>query len=148
MKRRKDETEDIVYNVNFPAMKTRLKDYMKQKRLTNTEKEEMLNKCLNLIHVWNNNSGIRSREDEEAAFDKCKEAINSIIHERSSYESKQTICWKCKHAVPAIHNGRYVKGCEWSIYRACVPGWEADELPYGPGKKTYNVRSCPKFKKG
>lgn len=37
-----------------------------------------------------------------------------------------TLCWNCKHAVPKINRetGGYITGCDWSIRRKPILGWE------------------------
>lgn len=67
--------------------------------------------------------------------------------------SSDTICWHCKHAVPKIEDGKYTKGCEWSIKHEPVPGWITNacvdyRYPNGKIVKSYSVKSCPKFKEG
>lgn len=72
-----------------------------------------------------------------------------------SDEDKPTICWGCANAVPKIdeQTGKYIRGCEWSIRRKPVPGWETYcfvDYTYKDGKtlRAYSVKSCPKFKEG
>ena len=75
---------------------------------------------------------------------------------RARYHPEKTqsmsLCWKCKHAVPKLQNGRYVKGCEWSIMRLPVLGWEAKarilKVAHGMDRFSYDVKSCPKFERG
>lgn len=74
----------------------------------------------------------------------------------------EQLCWKCRHAVPeAVTDARtggrhYTRGCEWSIYRAPVAGWDAVEceIPAKSGSSdgrmipSYWIRRCPKFERG
>lgn len=71
-------------------------------------------------------------------------------------DKDQTICWRCRHAVPKINSRtgevRYVRGCPWSIYRQPVIGWDAEErmLPGHNGRRmrSFLVKSCPMFEEG
>ena len=75
---------------------------------------------------------------------------------RTKYQPQKTqsmtLCWQCKHAVPKIYKNRYVKGCEWSIKRLPVIGWDAEtkilRVTATDDCISYNVKSCPKFEKG
>lgn len=67
-------------------------------------------------------------------------------------EKPKTLCWDCVHSVPKRINGQYVRGCEWSIKRLPVIGWEAEtkilRVAATDDCISYNVKSCPKFEKG
>lgn len=58
--------------------------------------------------------------------------------------SPETLCWKCRNAVPNSQTGA---GCEWSKGFCPVPGWTA-ELHECDGIESYRVLSCPKFERG
>lgn len=64
----------------------------------------------------------------------------------------ETLCWACRHAVPKISGDVYVQGCEWSIKRLPVLGWDADarilKVSHEQDCFSYTVKSCPKFEKG
>lgn len=69
----------------------------------------------------------------------------------------ETLCWKCRHAVPkrSRRTGRYIQGCDWSIYRCRVPGWKAKEdiIIMGSSRSpktvtSFEVQECPKFERG
>ena len=55
-----------------------------------------------------------------------------------------TICWECVHAIP---NPEKKHGCAWSILKKPVPGWIAEETKLC-GITSFNVKHCPKFKRG
>lgn len=81
--------------------------------------------------------------------DECKEINLSCNAGRGNpHLPGETLCWCCKNAIP---DGG-LKGCEWSVYRQPVPGWEADKtvLSDQGGYKTwsYIVKRCPKFVRG
>lgn len=63
-----------------------------------------------------------------------------------------TLCWHCKHAVPKYDKkGRCIQGCNWSLYKRPVIGWNASkEYITFKGKRTpsYDVRECPQFERG
>lgn len=73
------------------------------------------------------------------------------IPERQRNES---ICWFCKNAVPTRNeNGNFVTGCEWSIRKQPVPGWQSiDKVRKRLGLDEYytahKVQACPKFERG
>lgn len=73
----------------------------------------------------------------------CSEAC------RSRSWSSATICWMCRHSVPKIQGGKYVRGCSWSIHLEPVKGWTAEEVEKGAGTnssfKTWRVKDCPHF---
>lgn len=52
--------------------------------------------------------------------------------------SKQTLCWKCKNAVPSA-DGTY--GCNWSRSLQPVEGWEATPSPHN----SFHIINCPEF---
>lgn len=62
---------------------------------------------------------------------------------------KASLCWDCENSVPSPKKGH---GCEWSVNRKPVEGWEAVEsVQQGEQGKTirsFTVLKCPKFKKG
>lgn len=77
---------------------------------------------------------------------KCKE-INAA-HRGGQHQTGDTLCWCCKHAIPINGNG-----CEWSMYKQPVEGWEVSEIklvmqPNGKMVYTYKVERCPKFERG
>lgn len=77
--------------------------------------------------------------------DTCED-INT--RKKQLHGTRDTLCWCCKHAVPGEN-----KGCEWSMYRVPVPGWNVDQsglhrLSNGKLVHTYRVVSCPKFERG
>lgn len=61
----------------------------------------------------------------------------------------QTLCWRCRHAVPRIENGRYVRGCSWSIQLKPVDGWTATPVKKHENTcqemRTWRVLACPNF---
>lgn len=65
-----------------------------------------------------------------------------------------TLCWNCKHAVPKINRetGGYITGCDWSIRRKPILGWETCCHRTYAGTngilETYTVTFCLKFKEG
>lgn len=63
-----------------------------------------------------------------------------------------TICWTCENAVPKYIDGKYIKGCSWSIKFKPVDGWEINKFYYKYNKtttkETYCVKKCPKYVKG
>lgn len=70
---------------------------------------------------------------------------------------QKSLCWSCKHAVPKLVDGVYIKGCEWSIDGQPVPGWTAEKykrnlerytIKYRGLGYSYHVIKCPKFEKG
>lgn len=62
----------------------------------------------------------------------------------------ESLCWCCKHSIPSTKVPN--KGCEWSMYRQRVPGWDAEKVKLSDqdGYKTisYVVKRCPKFERG
>ena len=64
-------------------------------------------------------------------------------------KKKNTLCWKCRNAVPDYKSG---VGCEWSRYFKPVPGWTAErgDISIGKNKRliSYCVIDCPKFERG
>lgn len=55
-----------------------------------------------------------------------------------------SICWNCVNSIP---NPEKKTGCAWSIFKRPVEGWVAEETQLYE-MTSYNVKSCPKFKKG
>lgn len=67
-----------------------------------------------------------------------------------TYPTHNTICYKCANSVPKIINGKYVRGCRWSIRLQPVSGWYAIQTVKGNTasnnySESYNVYSCPEF---
>lgn len=74
--------------------------------------------------------------------------------------SSCTICWECANAVPCTEGhmvgGRYLRGCNWSIYGQKVDGWTAKEHKmvirdkrWGEREVTsFEVLDCPEFVRG
>lgn len=97
--------------------------------------------------------------DCEYWCDKCKEILSK--HAEDQIPQNASLCWCCKNAIPAKDKeGKYTKGCVWSIHRQPVEGWEVssealifDDPPEGstiaPLKlRIYCVRRCPLFERG
>lgn len=85
--------------------------------------------------------------------------LNKKEKERTYRKNKETICWFCKHSVPKLAKdkygdyitGKYVAGCEWSIYKQKVPFWEAESATMIIDNKkiqSFIVAKCPKFERG
>ena len=64
----------------------------------------------------------------------------------------ETLCWCCANAVPKVNKLGELDGCEWSLYRQPVPGWDAEKMRLSEQEIsdiiTYLVNDCPKFKRG
>lgn len=63
-------------------------------------------------------------------------------------KSKETLCWRCKHAV---FSPTKKTGCEWTRFKQPVPGWKATEYHkdcYFVPETTFDVHKCPKFERG
>lgn len=90
----------------------------------------------------------------EYRSDKCREIADA--HKRDDREKQNTdatLCWCCKNAVPAKDGtGKYTAGCEWSMFRRPVKGWEVSKAALvrecGHTYMTYCVSRCPKFERG
>ncbi len=88
--------------------------------------------------------------DCEYWCDECLERNTSANFGRGNQHLiGESLCWCCANAVPDYEKGR---GCEWSMYRQPVPGWEA-ESDYindydGKMRRRYCVIKCPKFVRG
>lgn len=63
------------------------------------------------------------------------------------FEKKETLCWRCKNAVPDKKKGT---GCSWSKSFEPVEGWDAKEVQIklyeGKSCTSYIVKKCPMFK--
>lgn len=82
----------------------------------------------------------------------CKECYDILEHERrnqfmyknsiSGHHPSHSLCWCCVHSVD--------NGCEWAAHNKPVDGWEAviDVCDATTRLTSYNVKSCPKFKRG
>lgn len=58
-----------------------------------------------------------------------------------------TLCWSCQNAVPALNEeGRYIRGCPWSISQKPVKGWDAVPC-VTDGLDTFHVENCPMYVK-
>lgn len=80
--------------------------------------------------------------------------------ENDCVNASQTICWLCANAVPCTQGnkvgGRYIRGCNWSIYGQKVDGWTAKEHKmvirdkrWGEREVTsFEVLDCPEFVRG
>lgn len=66
-------------------------------------------------------------------------------------KGKGTLCWSCENSVPRIEDGIYTRGCNWSINKKPVEGWEAEPRTLrhnGVGlafTKSFHVISCPQY---
>lgn len=64
---------------------------------------------------------------------------------------KDTLCWKCKNAVPNIKRGT---GCNWSREFKAVEGWKVHEViqyencKSKENRDSYIVLICPEFEVG
>ena len=62
-----------------------------------------------------------------------------------------TLCWSCENSVPRIEDGVYTRGCNWSVNKKPVEGWEAEPRTLrhnGAGlefTKSFHVISCPQY---
>ena len=82
---------------------------------------------------------------------KCVEINKSHNSGNSNpHQPGESLCWCCKHSIPSTKVPN--KGCEWSMYRQKVPGWDAEKVKLSDqaGYKTisYVVKRCPKFERG
>lgn len=82
---------------------------------------------------------------------KCVEINNSHNSGNGNpHQAGESLCWCCKHSIPSTKVPN--KGCEWSMYRQKVPGWDAEKVKLSDqdGYKTisYVVKRCPKFERG
>lgn len=76
--------------------------------------------------------------------------LSKLKRQRIATKTDRGPCWYCKHEVPARDkDGKYVRGCEWSINRRPVPGWTAKKQLYYKNSVrkmyTYRIDDCPKF---
>lgn len=84
---------------------------------------------------------------------RCDECVFRYVKKHAEHAQKpQSLCWDCENAVPKVHNGKYVQGCDWSIRLQPVKGWDASGRLYNPVASgdiriTYLVRSCPLFRR-
>ena len=87
----------------------------------------------------------------------CKRKARQKNQKKSKEEfcAKDTLCWHCKHAVPIPDGENYIYGCEWSLDRKPVKGWEAvksevkcHSVNGGKILTSYRVIKCPKFLEG
>ena len=86
---------------------------------------------------------ISKKELRRTRLRKWREAHTKQKKNLGGNPAGDTICWKCKHAVPSLWKGT---GCEWSRKLQPVPGWKAVKTKsYREG---YKVIKCPKFEKG
>lgn len=61
------------------------------------------------------------------------------------FRESETLCWKCKHAIPDRSQGR---GCSWSKNLQPVEGWTAEEKTVTDNWHTitsYCVKKCPLY---
>lgn len=90
-------------------------------------------------------------KDCEYKSDKCRKI--AMMHRQEAFHTDATLCWCCKNAVPEKdENGRYTAGCDWSIHKKPVEGWEVSATgriyEHGHSYTTYCVSRCPKFERG
>ena len=137
----------VSYQVNYTQVRLRLKAYCRDLKLENPEEE--IEKHMDVLKAYANDGYIHSDVDlYETVQLLCKSLRSKSLKEgfeKSKAGQAQTLCWKCKNAVPKkADDGRYIRGCRWSIARKPVDGWEADKRCL-EDRVTYRVRSCPKF---
>ena len=90
-------------------------------------------------------------KDCEYKCDKCQKM--AMERKAEPLPAEASLCWCCKNAVPEKDDkGNYTAGCEWSLYKKPVEGWEvnkvADVYESGRRYRTYCVSRCPKFERG
>lgn len=63
--------------------------------------------------------------------------------------SNQTLCWTCENSVPKIEYGEYTRGCNWSINKLPVEGWEAEPTRIKHQGSiitpSFLVKNCPQY---
>lgn len=75
----------------------------------------------------------------EVIFKTEKERYTATAHRPGD-----SMCWCCEHSIPTADGKR---GCEWSLKRKPVEGWKADKHKHSDGTVSFNVRTCPSFKR-
>ena len=140
--------DSVIYKINYTQVRLRLKAYCRDLKLSNADEE--IEKHMDVLKAYANDGYIHSDGDlYETVNLLCKSLRSKSLKEgfeKSAAGRAQTLCWKCQNAVPKkAEDGRYIRGCRWSIARKPVDGWEAEQKTL-ECRTTYKVISCPKFK--
>lgn len=99
---------------------------------------------------------------ERKGYGKCKtcpkhsgecERVHASRNCSSNFHGiNETLCWCCANALPGVDRETgHERGCEWSLYKQPVPGWDAtrEDIPMNDKMlRSYRVFDCPKFERG